>query len=128
MWDKKITIIDVPYRLREFLLNYKGMLTEYEASVIFESMLEYSEKLMYLPNELTHEKLAVELITDLVNTIPILNDQNTMNMLYYIMDTSSKDLLSVMFLVDIIGHVKHSVRFNENVCVLETYKIYKEVS
>lgn len=128
MWDKKITIIDVPYRLREFLLNYKGMLTEYEASAIFESMLEYSEKLMYLPNELTHEKLAVELITDLVNTIPILNDQNTMNMLYYIMDTSSKDLLSVMFLVDIIGHVKHSVRFNENVCVLETYKIYKEVS
>lgn len=128
MWDKKITIIDVPYRLREFLLNYKGMLTEYEASTIFESMLEYSEKLMYLPNELTHEKLAVELITDLVNTIPILNDQNTMNMLYYIMDTSSKDLLSVMFLVDIIGHVKHSVRFNENVCVLETYKIYKEVS
>ena len=128
MWDKKITIIDVPYRLREFLLNYKGMLTEYEASVIFESMLEYSEKLMYLPNELTPEKLAVELITDLVNTIPILNDQNTMNMLYYIMDTSSKDLLSVMFLVDIIGHVKHSVRFNENVCVLETYKIYKEVS
>ncbi len=128
MWDKKITIIDIPYRLREFLLNYKGMLTEYEASTIFESMLEYSEKLMYLPNELTHEKLAVELITDLVNTIPILNDQNTMNMLYYIMDTSSKDLLSVMFLVDIIGHVKHSVRFNENVCVLETYKIYKEVS
>ena len=128
MWDKKITIIDIPYRLREFLLNYKGMLTEYEASTIFESMLEYSEKLMYLPNELTHEKLAVELITDLVNTIPILNDQNTMNMLYHIMDTSSKDLLSVMFLVDIIGHVKHSVRFNENVCVLETYKIYKEVS
>lgn len=128
MWDKKITIIDVPYRLREFLLNYKGMLTEYEASAIFESMLEYSEKLMYLPNELTTEKLAVEIITDLVNTIPLLNDQNTMNMLYYVMDTSSKDLLSVMFLVDIIGHVKHSVRFNENVCVLETYKIYKEVS
>lgn len=128
MWDKKITIIDVPYRLREFLLNYKGMLTEYEASAIFESMLEYSEKLMYLPNELTHEKLAVEIITELVNTIPLLNDQNTMNMLYYVMDTSSKDLLSVMFLVDIIGHVKHSVRFNENVCVLETYKIYKEVS
>lgn len=123
MYDKKITVLDTPYRLKEFLYNYKGLLTEYEAAQVMETMLLFSERIIYIDPNSSVQDLAKELLLELVTNVPNLRDNNSMNMLYFIMEQSCKDLIACMFLVDIIGHVKHVVRFNENVYVLETYKI-----
>ena len=122
MYDKKFTPLETPYRFKELLWSGNIMLVEYEAATIMETLLAVSERIMF-DNVNSLDTIVNEGMSNLISVIPRFIDPIQYSLIKNMMLDSCKDLIGVLFHLDIIGHVKHVVKFNESIYVLETYKL-----
>lgn len=122
MYDKRINALETPYRFKELIWSGNILLVEYEAATIMETLLVVSERIMF-DNVNSLDTIVNEGMSNLISTIPRFIDPIQYSLIKNMMLDSCKDLIGVLFHLDIIGHVKHVVKFNESIYVLETYKL-----
>ena len=122
MYDKKINALETPYRFKELIWSGNILLVEYEAATIMETLLAVSERIMF-DNVNSLDTIVNEGMCNLISTIPRFIDPIQYSLIKNMMLDSCKDLIGVLFHLDIVGHVKHVVKFNESIYVLETYKL-----
>lgn len=122
MYDKRINALETPYRFKELLWSGNILLVEYEAATIMETLLVVSERIMF-DNVNSLDTIVNDGMCNLVATMPRFNEPTQYTLIKNMMLDSCKDLIGTLFHLDIIGHVKHVVKFNESIYVLETYKL-----
>lgn len=122
MYDKKVTPLETPYRFKELLWSGNIMLVEYEAATIMETLLAVSERIMF-DNVNNLDTIVNDGMSNLITVMPRFIDPIQYTLIKNMMLDSCRDLIGTLFHLDIIGHVKHVVKFNESIYVLETYKL-----
>ena len=122
MYDKKFTPLETPYRFKELLWSGNIVLVEYEAAAIMETLLVVSERIMF-DNVNSLDTIVNDGMSNLITVMPRFIDPIQYTLIKNMMLDSCRDLISALYYLDIIGHVKHVVKFNESIYVLETYKL-----
>ena len=122
MYDKRINALETPYRFKELLWSGNIMLVEYEAATIMETLLAVSERIMF-DNVNNLDTIVNDGMSNLITVMPRFIDPIQYTLIKNMMLDSCRDLIGTLFHLDIIGHVKHVVKFNESIYVLETYKL-----
>lgn len=122
MYDKKITPLETPYRFKELLWSGNIILVEYEAATIMETLLAVSERIMF-DNVNSLDTIVNDGMSNLISVMPRFIDPVQYALIKNMMLDSCRDLIITLYYLDIIGHVKHVVKFNESIYVLETYKL-----
>src|SRR5574344_1450545 len=117
MYDKKVTPLETPYRFKELLWSGNIMLVEYEAATIMETLLAVSERIMF-DNVNSLDTIVNEGMGNLISVMPRFIDPIQYTLIKNMMLDSCRDLIGALYYLDIIGHVKHVVKFNESIYVL----------
>ena len=122
MYDKRINALETPYRFKELIWSGNILLVEYEAATIMETLLAVSERIMF-DNVNNLDTIVNDGMSNLITVMPRFIDPIQYTLIKNMMLDSCRDLIGTLFHLDIIGHVKHVVKFNESIYVLETYKL-----
>ena len=117
-----IDLLDTVNYYADFVWSGNILLVEYEAATIMETLLAVSERIMF-DNVNSLDTIVNEGMGNLISVMPRFIDPIQYTLIKNMILDSCRDLIVALYHLDIIGHVKHVVKFNESIYVLETYKL-----